>query len=209
MQEVIRGYLSSAEEEPLPEDITISLEDIYQKFLDTTKPAIFIIQGSRDDDLRDFSARLVDYVFRRRRTSGTIFPHALFIYDEADEFIPQAGSGSYQRSKSACTLLARRGRKFGLGLGLATQRVAYLDTSIMAQPHTFLLSKLPREYDRETIGKAFGTSKEILQRSLSFSTGQWMLFSHDATGLTNVPLPVQFPNANNRIIEYFSSLEKK
>ncbi len=202
MQEVVRGYLSATKEEPLPEKAILSMDQIYRTFTDKSKPALIIVQSNRDDDLRDFSSHMVNYAFRRRRTSGEIDPHVLFLYDEADEFIPQSGGESYQRSRSASTLLARRGRKFGLGLALATQRVAYLDTSILAQPHTFLLSKLPREYDRDTIGKAFGASKEMIQRTLTFTKGQWMLFSYDATGLTNIPLPVKFPNANERIKEY-------
>ncbi|MCP6769211.1 hypothetical protein NL529_30630, partial [Klebsiella pneumoniae] len=86
------------------------------KISDTSKPLLIIVQSSRDDDLRDFSSHLVNYVFKRRKTRGEIFPHAVFIYDEADEFIPQGGKDSYERSRAASTLLARRGRKFGLGI---------------------------------------------------------------------------------------------
>lgn len=203
IQDIIKGILERPQKEPLPENKKMSLSEIYTLLNDKAKPALLIIQGSRDDDIRTFSEKLVTYSFNVRRISGEIFPHIAFLYDEADEFIPQnTTNDSYKASKFACTLLARRGRKFGLGLGIATQRVAYLDTSILAQPHTFLLSKLPRKYDRDTIGTAFGASDEMLNRTLSFQKGQWLLFSYDATGLTNVPLPVQFPNANKRIIEY-------
>lgn len=205
MEEVIKKHLDSTKKIPLPEKSTFSLSQINSILNSKDKPALIIVQSNRDDDLRDFSNELVNYSFNVRRISGQISPHALFIYDEADEFIPQqkAGNDSYIRSKYGCTLLARRGRKFGLGLGIATQRVAYLDTSILAQPHTFFLSKLPRVYDRDVIGKAFGTSDEMINRTLSFKVGQWLLFSYDATGLTNTPLPVQFSNANKRIINWF------
>ena len=202
MQDVLNKYIDASEKEPLPEDSTLSLERLYALLNKSEKPALVLIQSNRDDDLRDFSRNLVEYSFSARRISGHISPHVLFVYDEADEFIPQQGKDSYAVSKAGCTLLARRGRKFGLGLCLATQRVAYLDTSILAQPHTFLLSKLPRAYDREVIGKAFGASDEMIRRTLSFKVGQWLLFSYDATGLTNVPLPVQFPNSNKRLIDY-------
>ncbi len=203
MQGLLENYINATEKEPLPETAKLSLADIYSILNNKEKPALIIVQSNRDDDLRDFSNAVVHYSFTARRISGHIFPHILFVYDEADEFIPMKGSNeSYAASKSGCTLLARRGRKFGLGLCIATQRVAYLDTSILAQPHTFLLSKLPRSYDREVIGKAFGASDEMVKRTLSFKVGQWLLFSYDATGLTNIPLPVQFPNSNKRLIEY-------
>jgi hypothetical protein len=204
MQDLLDNLLNEQDKDPLPEDVTLSLAQLYSIMNNKDKPALILVQSSRDDDLRDFSNALVQYSFASRRISGQIFPHILFVYDEADEFIPQKGSNeSYGLSKAGCTLLARRGRKFGLGLCIATQRVAYLDTSILAQPHTFLLSKLPRTYDREVVGKAFGASEDMVKRTLSFNVGQWLLFSYDATGLTNVPLPVQFPNANERIIKYF------
>ena len=202
MQAILNYYIDARKKEPLPEDATLSLERLYALLNKSDKPALVLVQSNRDDDLRDFSSKLVEYSFFARRISGHIFPHVLFVYDEADEFIPQQGKDSYAASKAGCTLLARRGRKFGLGLCLATQRVAYLDTSILAQPHTFLLSKLPRAYDREVIGKAFGASDEMIRRTLSFKVGQWLLFSYDATGLTNIPLPVQFPNSNKRLIDY-------
>ncbi|MFH1590947.1 MAG: DUF87 domain-containing protein [archaeon] len=205
MQDLLENYINEKKKEPLPESSTLSLSRIYSILNNRDKPALIIVQSSRDDDLRDFSNSLVQYSFASRRISGQIYPHVLFVYDEADEFIPQKGSNdSYAASKAGCTLLARRGRKFGLGLCISTQRVAYLDTSILAQPHTFLLSKLPRAYDREVIGKAFGASEDMIKRTLSFNVGQWLLFSYDATGLTNVPLPVDFPNANKRIINHLN-----
>lgn len=206
IQDIIKGVLEEPQKEPLPNDVKLTLSQMYSMLNDKEKPALIIVQSNRDDDIRDFSNLIVNYSFNVRRISGQIFPHMVFIYDEADEFIPQKGSNdSYAASKAGCTLLARRGRKFGLGLGIVTQRVAYLDTSILAQPHTFLLSKLPRAYDREVIGKAFGASDEMIKRTLSFKIGQWLLFSYDATGLTNVPIPVQFPNANERIKKYLNN----
>lgn len=205
IRRIINRYSGNSNREALPEDITLSLSQMYQKFADTKKQTLIIVQSNRDDDLRTFSHRIVNYVFKTRKVNGTIHPYITFLYDEADEFIPQGAKDSYAESLEACTLLARRGRKLGMGLGIATQRVAYIDTSILAQPHTFFLSKLPRAYDREQIGKAFGASEQMINRTLSFTKGQWMLFSYDATGLTSIPLPVKFPNANQRLKDYFTA----
>ncbi|RJQ21362.1 ATP-binding protein [Candidatus Woesearchaeota archaeon] len=207
MQTELEKYVNRTKVDPLPENACLSLSQVQAILSKTDKPSILIVQSNRGDDLRNFSSDLVNYACGSRRITGRISPHVVFVYDEADEFIPQGSNldDSYVASKAACTLLARRGRKFGLGLGIATQRVAYLDTSILSQPHTFLLSKLPREYDRRVIGDAFGASDDMLKRTLSFKKGQWLLFSYDATGLTNVPLPVQFPNANDRIKRYLEN----
>jgi uncharacterized protein len=129
----------------------------------------------------------------------------LFVFDEADEFMPREGGDTYAESRGAIATLARRGRKFGMGVTFATQRVAYLDTSILAQPHTYLISKLTRQYDRDTISQSFGIADDILRKTLKFSTGEWLLVSYEATGLSNVPLPVHFPNANSRVLNYLKT----
>jgi DNA helicase HerA-like ATPase len=174
---------------------------------DEGNDALIVVQSNRDDNLRQFSASLVTHIFNDRKRRGANSPQILFLYDEADEFMPSQPSPgtSYGIARAAITMLARRGRKFGLGLSFATQRVAYLDTSILGQAHTYLISKLPRQYDRETVSNAFGLSEDMLKRTLKFSKGQWLLVSYEATGLENVPLPVQFPNANKRIREFLES----
>lgn len=196
----LRGMLPSDRGRP-PERARLTEREVFDALSqDDNRPALLIVQCDRDDDLRNFSARLINRLFSRRRREGHNRPLALFIYDEADEFIPrERNEESYVLSRSAAEVLARRGRKFGMGLGIATQRVAYLDTKILGQPHTYLASKLPRKYDRDTMAEAFGATDEVLNRALRFTKGQWLLVSFDAIGLQNVPVPVQFPNANERI----------
>jgi uncharacterized protein len=67
--------------------------------------------------------------------------------------------------------LARRGRKFGLGVGIATQRVTYLNKSTMAQPHTYFVSELPRTSDRDRITDAFGIGEEMFRQTFKFRRG--------------------------------------
>ena len=203
----LRGMLPSDRGRP-PERARLTEREVFDALSqDDNRPALLIVQCDRDDDLRNFSARLINRLFSRRRREGRNRPLALFIYDEADEFIPrERNEESYLLSRAAAEVLARRGRKFGMGLGIATQRVAYLDTKILGQPHTYLASKLPRKYDRDTMAEAFGATDEVLNRALRFTKGQWLLVSFDAIGLQNVPVPAQFPNANERIR---SHLEKE
>lgn len=203
MAKALRGMLPSEEERP-PANARLSERQIVDMLCsDDGRPLLLIVQSDRDDVLREFSARLVGRIFWKRRHEGLIRPLALFMYDEADEFIPrERAEESYALSRSAAETLARRGRKFGMGLAIATQRVAYLDTKILGQVHTYLVSKLPRKFDRDTMAEAFGATEETLKRALRFTKGQWLLVSFDATGLQNVPIPVQFPNANERVKSY-------
>ncbi|MCS7190819.1 MAG: DUF87 domain-containing protein, partial [Fimbriimonadales bacterium] len=139
--------------------------------------SLYVFQSSDPDLLRRVAARIGEKMFERRRRSGRIEPLVLFLMDEADEFIPQKAEGSYAESRTIAMTLARRGRKFGLCLGIATQRVRYLDTSIMAQPHTYFVSKMPRKSDRDAIAEAFGISEEMFRQTFKFQKGDWLLMS--------------------------------
>jgi DNA helicase HerA-like ATPase len=139
------------------------------------------------------------FAFDDRRKTGQITPLVSFIFDEADEFIPQQASGTYGESAHIAMTLARRGRKFGLGIGIATQRARYLNTSIMAQPHTYFVSKMPRQSDRQAVVEAFGVSEDVFRQTFKFKKGDWLLMSYDATGLEAIPVPIHCADANERV----------
>ena len=189
--------LESATSEVLAAGCT--LDEIVEDLNDRSKHSLWIIQAHNPSDLRSFAHALGNSLYERRRLGGLIEPLVSFVFDEADEFIRSQGTGSYELSAEIAQTIARRGRKFGIGLGIATQRIRYLDTNIMSQPHTYFISKLPRASDRTAVAEAFGFGNEMLNQTFKFSKGQWLLVSHDATGLEAIPLPVKTPNANERL----------
>jgi hypothetical protein len=192
--------------------LRITVPDLVNKLNNATQDNLFIIQSHNPDDLRSFSNWLGNRCYEERRRKGQISPLVSFVFDEADEFIPQNPQGSYKDSTEIAMTLARRGRKFGLGIGIATQRITYLDTSILAQPHTYFVSKLPRKSDQDRIREAFGISEEMFRQTVKFKKGDWLLVSYDATGLEAVPLPIHTPDANERLakfLEKFSSINNK
>ncbi len=175
-----------------------------------SEPFLIIVTGENDYDIAELAGELIQQTFRLRREKSKLDPIISFIFDEADVFL---GWGSKNKGEEeerqasvigGATLLARRGRKFGLGLGLATQRVMYLNTSIMAQPHTYFISKLPRKKDRETIADAFAISDETFKQTFDFTPGQWLVTSHEATGIKGTPFPVTVENANRKVVDWFS-----
>jgi DNA helicase HerA-like ATPase len=174
---------------------------------DDSKSSLYIITAHDSDEMRRFASSIGEEIYESRRRSGGITPLVSFIFDEADEFIPLNAAGTQEDSKAIIRTLARRGRKFGLGFGIATQRVRHLDTSIMAQPHTYLVSKLPRQSDREVVAEAFGVSADMFRQTFKFKPGNWLIMSHDATGLKAVPLPLKVENANERIQTYLEGVK--
>lgn len=183
----------------------ITLPELVADLNDAAHSSLWVVQAHNPNELRSFSKQLGEAVYEQRRQSGLIDPLVSFVFDEADEFIRSDGTGSFAESAEIAQTLARRGRKFGLGIGIATQRIRYLDTSIMAQPHTYFISKLPRMSDRQAVAEAFGVSEELLNQTFKFRKGQWLLMSHDATGLEAIPVPIQTPNANERLAAWLES----
>jgi DNA helicase HerA-like ATPase len=186
----------------------ITLDRIVEDLQDEKHSSLWVIQSHNPHQLRSFSKKLGEKIYEDRRLQGRIDPLVAFIFDEADEFVRREATGSYEESREIAETLARRGRKFGLGIGIATQRIRYLDTNIMSQPHTYFVSKLPRQSDRQAVAEAFGVSEELLNQTFKFRKGQWLLMSHDATGLEAVPIPVQTPNANERVSNWLRSKYK-
>ena len=176
--------------------------------LNSKSPPNVIIFVSHDPHkIRFYSHYIGEMLYETRRKAGILSPVVSFIFDEADEFIPQdvdKRHESYSLSADIAMTIARRGRKFGIGLGIATQRIRYLNTSILAQPHTYFVSKLPRKTDREAIAEAFGLGLDMFNQTFKFKKGDWLVISHDALGMEAVPIPVHFENANERIKEFLS-----
>ena len=160
----------------------------------TTESSLIIIIGESEFRIAKLARQIINQTFQRRRETSYLEPTITFIFDEADVFIGGTAKseaemgGDSANVKEEATLLARRGRKFGLGLGIATQRATYLDTSIMAQPHTYFISKLPRKSDRERVAEAFAISDVTLEQTFDFTVGQWLVTSHDATGMKDDPV---------------------
>lgn len=184
----------------IPASGILQINDLIDRISNTEIRQTVIITGRRDSDLKRFSAILGNKVYDRRRQEPNRMPFITFIFDEADLFIPQNNlDEETMEVRELCVTLARRGRKFGLGIGIATQRSSLLDTEVMSNLHTYFISKLPRVDDRKRVAEAFGISEDQLAPTFTFGKGNWLIISHDATGLKGVPIPTKAVDANERI----------
>jgi len=183
-----------------PNRANVTLTNIINDLNSPDRSTLILVNSYDPNLMRSFANRLGYWTYEHRRRRGLIHPLVSFIFDEADEFIPsQPPTASHQESKRIIETLARRGRKFGLGVVIATQRSAYLDTNIMGQLHTYFISRLPRKYDREAVGEAFSISDEIFRQTFKFQKGDWLYISHEAAGLDATPIPIHATNAEDRI----------
>lgn len=141
-----------------------------------------------------------EFLYRRKR-AFKVKPYVLFVFDEAQEFVPDLGgsSGIDKDCSKVVETLLRQGRKYGLGGCLATQRIAYLNTNALQQLHTYFVGTLPRPYDRTVVSDTFTIDKQILEKTLEFAPGEWLLSSFIATGMENVPIFIKADNAEAEV----------
>ena len=162
------------------------------------------ISIAEPDITRDLVMKLTSSALRYRKRSFEIKPQILFVFDEAQEFIPSGATGHLAKCSYAVERLLRQGRKYGLGGAVATQRIAYLNTNIMQQLHTFFVGTLPRPYDRTVVSSSFQIDLSILDKTLDFPPGAWLLSSYIATGLDSVPIFVDADNSEDVISSYIA-----
>jgi DNA helicase HerA-like ATPase len=156
--------------------------------------------------IKDLVITLTQDLLVRRKRRFQVKPYILLVFDEAQEFIPalSGSSGLDAKCSRHVETLLRQGRKYGLGACIATQRVAYLNTNALQQLHTYFVGTLPRPYDRALISDTFMIDKGILEKTLEFAPGEWLLSSYIATGIENVPIFIKADNAENEIERHLS-----
>jgi len=154
--------------------------------------------------IKDLVITLTQDMLVRRKRKFQVKPYILLVFDEAQEFIPtlSGSSGIDAKCSRHVETLLRQGRKYGLGVCIATQRIAYLNTNALQQLHTYFVGTLPRPYDRALISDTFMIDKGILEKTLEFAPGEWLLSSYIATGIENVPIFIKADNAENEIEKY-------
>jgi DNA helicase HerA-like ATPase len=156
--------------------------------------------------IKNLTIDLCKEFLRKRKRQFQVKPYVLFVFDEAQEFIPSTSEakGIERKCTDEVETLLRQGRKYGLGGCIATQRIAYLNTNALQQLHTYFVGTLPRPYDRNLVSETFTIDQTILEKTLEFAPGEWLLSSYIATGMENVPIFIKADNAEEEIKSFLS-----
>ncbi|MEM3550742.1 MAG: ATP-binding protein [Candidatus Bathyarchaeia archaeon] len=157
--------------------------------------------------IKELVITLAQNLLIRRKRRFQVKPYILLVFDEAQEFIPElsGAAGIDKKCSKQVEMLLRQGRKYGLGVCIATQRIAYLNTNALQQLHTYFVGTLPRPYDRALISDTFMIDKGMLEKTLEFAPGEWLLSSYIATGIENVPIFIKADNAEKEIEKFLKS----
>lgn len=191
------------------QDILTPVESLVEDFIiNEVGERLCLISISDEIEMRRTLSTIVNRAISHRKRNPTFSHDILFVFDEAHEYVPAGGTEEARQegvrlSRRALMRLSRQGRKYGLGMCLATQRTTYLDTIIMGQVHTFFAGFLPRKTDRVRIGEAFNIDEATLIETQEFLQGEWLLSSAVATALNNVPIAIKAKDSEEKLQEFF------
>ena len=199
----IADLFKKTQEKEAQDNSALTVEGIRGLLEDNTTNLV-VISISDPYTIKELAISLTQDLLVRRKRRFTVKPYILVVFDEAQEFISNRESGIDGKVSQHVETLLRQGRKYGLGVCIATQRIAYLNTNALQQLHTYFVGTLPRPYDRMLVSDTFMIDKGILEKTLEFAPGEWLLSSYIATGIENVPIFIKADNAEKEVEKYLS-----
>jgi hypothetical protein len=80
------------------------------------------------------------------------------VCEEAHRYIPTDQSQAFGPTRTAIGRIAKEGRKYGVSLGIVTQRPSELDATVLSQCSTMFAMRLSNEADKAIVRSAVGVS---------------------------------------------------
>jgi DNA helicase HerA-like ATPase len=104
-------------------------------------------------------------------TSDSYLPYPVFtLLEEAHRFAP---AGQTVVSTNILKQILSEGRKFGVGIGLITQRPGKLDQDVLSQCMTQIIMRIVNPIDQDTVAKSVeGAGRQLLQELPALTKGQ-------------------------------------
>ena len=128
-------------------------------------------------DLEDMRKKkvIVSYISDRlfRLRAKNEIPPTFLLIEEAHNFAPEKAKVAYTPSKSIIEKIAREGRKFGLALGVVSQRPVNLSTTTLSQCNTHILLRVTNPNDLRHIEEsAEGIDSRMARSITSLKVGE-------------------------------------
>lgn len=91
----------------------------------------------------------------------------VLVCEEAHRYAPRSEDAAFQPTRRALSRIAKEGRKYGVGLGLISQRPSELAESILSQCNTVISLRMSNERDQNFVQRALPDSTRSLVNVLS------------------------------------------
>lgn len=113
----------------------------------------------------------------------------LLVCEEAHRYAPRSDESAFQPTKKALSRIAKEGRKYGVALGLVSQRPSELAETILSQCNTLIALRMSNEQDQHFVQRALPDGVRSLIDVLPTLRAQEALIVGEGTV---VPVRVKF-----------------
>jgi uncharacterized protein len=113
----------------------------------------------------------------------------VLICEEAHRYIPPVGSRSAMSASKILQRIAKEGRKYGISLGLITQRPSDIDEGVLSQCGTIVTMRLNNERDQAIVRSAMPEGSRAFLSAITSLRNRQAIISGE--GVT-IPLRVSF-----------------
>jgi DNA helicase HerA-like ATPase len=115
--------------------------------------------------------------------------HMLVVCEEAHRYVPSNPDLGFLPTRQAIARIAKEGRKYGVSLGIITQRPGELDQTILSQCSTLFAMRLSNDRDQEIVRSAIPNSSMSTTSFLSsIGNGEAIAFGE----AISVPMRMRF-----------------
>ena len=123
--------------------------------------------------------------------------HMLVVCEEAHRYIPADPNLGFVPTRQAIARIAKEGRKYGVSLGIITQRPGELDQTILSQCSTLFAMRLSNDRDQEIIRSAIPNSSISTTSFLSsIGNGEAIAFGEAIA----VPMRMRFTRVEENLL---------
>ncbi|SCB08361.1 hypothetical protein GA0061100_101310 [Rhizobium hainanense] len=123
--------------------------------------------------------------------------HMLVVCEEAHRYIPADPNLGFFPTRQAIARIAKEGRKYGVSLGIITQRPGELDQTILSQCSTLFAMRLANDHDQEIIRSAIPNSSISTTSFLSsIGNGEAIAFGEAIA----VPMRMRFSQVERHLL---------
>jgi uncharacterized protein len=116
-------------------------------------------------------------------------PPILLVCEEAHRYLPRDPAAGFAPTRKLFSRIAQEGRKYGIGLGLVTQRPSLIADTILSQCNTLIALRMSNDADQEVIRKAVPEAAFGLMSALPALRRQEAVMSGE--GVT-MPMRIRF-----------------
>ena len=128
------------------------------------------------------------YYKRHVQKEGQSEAPILLVYEEAHKYVPRSDLVKYRASKLAIERVAKEGRKYGVTLGIVSQRPSEVSETIFSQCCNYIAMRLTNPDDQAYVRKLLpDTSGDLISSLPSLQSGEALVIG-DAIALPSLVL---------------------